>query len=79
MPLPVGDPIFRAGNTELGMVLIPETDLEHQVQIAMLHHLTSRYPVLFPGVLWLGSEDRVFLFSLRRTIELRPMTVFGDR
>src|ERR1700730_14851613 len=43
------------------MALVPKTDVEHDMPIALAYDLAGRHAVSFPCVFPLGLEDRVVL------------------
>src|SRR5262249_14597787 len=61
VPLPARDPVLRAGHAGLGVILVGGADVEQDMPVAPPDHLAGRHPVLLPGVVRLGAEDRVLL------------------
>src|SRR5262245_35210580 len=43
VPLPPGDPVSGAGQADLGVVPVPEADVEHDVPPALPDHLAGRH------------------------------------
>src|SRR5262249_48225662 len=61
MTLPIGGAVPGAGNTDLSVVPVTKTDVEHHMPFALPHDLAGRHTVPFPGSLWVRLEDGVVL------------------
>src|SRR6516162_2484102 len=61
MALPAGDPVPGSGDTDLGFIHVEETDVEHDVPVALTNDLATCDPLLLPQVRRLRLEDGIAL------------------
>src|SRR5262249_14845566 len=61
MALPVGDAVLGSSESDLGGVLVAESNIEHDVPTPLPHHLAACHAVPFPRALRVRSEDGVLV------------------